>query len=331
MSMVIPKNLFRRLPTCLACGLAAYALGACDEDAQARRASDSSSQTVTAAALSDVTTVPTRVRPDLVENSAAVMSRQFPGVLYTVNDSGNEPLLYALDTLGNDRGAWHVTGAANVDWEAASIGPCPGDARPRCLYIGDVGDNQGFHSTHVIYRVPEPQPRDASFTGALTPDSVVYSYPLIRPDVEAMYVASNGDTFLITKRPMRVRRKGLRPALVYRIPAAAWRAHERIVVDLVDSLSIVPGSQPLRTITDASLSSDGKHLAVRTYGELYVYATDSATGRVSHALAPSVCDVTSLAERQGEGVTWARPDGRFVFSSEGRGAPLHLANCALPR
>jgi hypothetical protein len=130
---------------------------------------------------------------------------------------------------------------------------------------------------------------------------------------------------------MRVRRRGLRPALVFRIPVAAWKAPDKIVVELVDSLSIVPGSQPLRTITDASLSPDGKHLAVRTYGELYIYATDSATGRVRRATAPSVCDVTSLAERQGEGVTWARSDGRFVFSSEGRGAPLHLANCPVPR
>ena len=309
---------------------AACIFGACDEDAPASRASDGSLQTAVAAALTDITTVSTHARPDLVENSAAVMSRQFPGVLYTVNDSGNEPLLYALDTLGTDRGAWHVTGAANVDWEAASIGPCRGDARPRCLYIGDVGDNQGFHAAHVIYRVAEPAPRDSKFTGSLAPDSVVYSYPRIRPDVEAMYVAPNGDTFLITKRPMRARRKGLRPALVFRIPAAAWNVHDRIVVDLVDSLSIVPGSQPLRVITDASLSPDGKHLAVRTYGELYVYSTDSVTGRVSHAASPSICDVTSLGERQGEGVSWARPDGRFVFSSEGRGAPLHLASCALP-
>lgn len=326
MSMVILKNLFRGVSMCLACALAG-----CDEDAQASRTSDDAPRAIAAAALTDMKTVPTRVRPDLVENSAAVMSRQFSGVLYTVNDSGNEPLLYALDTLGNDRGAWHVAGAANVDWEAASIGPCRDDPRPRCLYIGDVGDNEGFHSSHVIYRVTEPQPRDSVFTGALPPDSVVYSYPGIRPDVEAMYVAPNGDTFLITKRPMRARRRGLRPALVFRIPAAAWSGQDKIVVDLVDSVSIVPGSQPLRTITDASLSADGKHLAVRTYGELYVYATDSATGRVLHSAAPSVCDVTSLAERQGEGVTWARPDGRFVFSSEGRGAPLHLANCALPR
>ena len=42
---------------------------------------------------------------------------------------------------------------------------------------------------------------------------------------------------------------------------------------LVDSLPIVPGSAPLRLITDAALSPDAKHLAVRTYAQLFVFAT----------------------------------------------------------
>src|SRR5438270_7424595 len=144
--MVISKNLFRRVVLCSACIVAA-----CDQSAQASRTSAASPDSTPVAALEDVTTVPTHVRADLVENSAAVMSAQYPGVLYSVNDSGNEPVLFALDTVGADRGTWRIVGAANVDWEAASIGPCSDDVRPRCIYIGDVGDNQGFHKSHVIY------------------------------------------------------------------------------------------------------------------------------------------------------------------------------------
>jgi hypothetical protein len=327
--MVMLRNLFRAAMPCLGAALAACDASA--HDSHAPHAGDASSRGVAARALADVVTVPTHARPDLVENSAAVMSQQFAGVLYTLNDSGNEPLLFALDTLGRDRGVWRISGAANVDWEAASIGPCRDDARPRCVYIGDVGDNSSLRHSHVIYRVTEPVPRDSTFTGALAPDSVVYSYRDLRPDVEAMFVAPNGDIFLITKRPMRVRSSGLRPALVFRLPASAWHDGVPVVLDIADSLSIVPGSQPLRTITDASLAPDGKHLAVRTYSELYIYVTDSATGRVDRTRAPSVCDVTSLGEPQGEGVTWGRGDGRFVFSSEGRDVPLHIASCPLPR
>jgi hypothetical protein len=102
------------------------------------------------------------------------------------------------------------------------------------------------------------------------------------------------------------------------------------VAQLVDSLPIVPGSMPLRLITDASLSPDGRHLAVRTYGQVFVFATDSLIGAINHAVRPSVCDIVSLGEPQGEGVTWANANGRLVFTSEGRRAPLHLGDCPIP-
>lgn len=319
------SNLFRAVGSrplpllCLACAFA------CETPRDT-----SPGATASPSVLSNVVTVAVRSRPELVENSAAVMSVQYPGVLYTVNDSGNEPLLFALDTAGFDRGVWRIARASDIDWEAASIGPCANDSRPRCIYIGDVGDNRNTHVSRVVYRVMEPAPKDSSFTGSLEPDSLAYTYPDSRHDVEAMFVAPNGDIFLITKRGLRSRFGALRPALLFRLPSRAWSEGRRIVAELVDSLPIVPGSAPLRTITDASLSSDGRHLAVRTYGELYIFATDSSTGRVDHSVAPSVCDITMLAEPQGEGVTWTDTNGRFVFSSEGKRAALHIADCKPP-
>src|SRR5262249_18416158 len=71
-----------------------------------------------------IPTVPLHARPELLENSVAVMSRSQPGVFYSMNDSDNEPLVFALDTTGQDRGLWRVTNATNIDWESASLGPC---------------------------------------------------------------------------------------------------------------------------------------------------------------------------------------------------------------
>jgi hypothetical protein len=103
-----------------------------------------------------------------------------------------------------------------------------------------------------------------------------------------------------------------------------------VTAALVDSLPIVPGSTPLELITDASLARDGKHLAVRTYSNLYIFSTDSLSGAVTHAVTPTVCDLTSLGEQQGEGVTWSDARGRLAFTSEGRRSPLHLADCPVP-
>lgn len=280
-----------------------------------------------------ITPVPLHARPALLENSAAVMSRRNPGVLYSMNDSDNEPLVFALDTTGADRGVWRVTNATNIDWEAGALGPCGADQHvPSCLYIGDVGDNDAVYSSRTIYRLPEPAAASApDFNADLIAEKVTYVYPDGPRDVEAMYVGPNGDTFLLSKRPLRAHAGGLRPTLVYRLPASAWHSATQVVAELVDSLSIVPGSAPLRVVTDASLSPNGRHLAVRTYGQVFVYATDSASGRVDRTVAPTVCNVVALGEAQGEGISWIDDQGRFVFTSEGRSSPLVLANCPVPR
>jgi len=134
---------------------------------------------------------------------------------------------------------------------------------------------------------------------------------------------------LITKRPLTSATGQLRPALVFRIPASAWGTTGRIVAELADSLPIVPGSAPFRVITDASLAPDARHVAVRTYAQVYIFATDSVTGAVNHTVAPSVCDLMPLGEPQGEGVTWANARGRLVFTSEGRRVPLRLGDCVI--
>lgn len=276
----------------------------------------------------NVSSVAIRTR-ELPENSAAAMSRTQSGVLFTINDSGNEPVLYAIDTTGAPRGAWRVRGANNVDWESASVGPCNVGGPPACVYVGDTGDNDASHAQRSIYRISEPR----AVAGSSTIDAarLDFTYPDGPHDVEAMYVAPSGDTFLITKRPIAGTAGRLRPALVFRLAATAWQANRRVMAERVDSLDVVPGSAPLRVVTDAALSPDGRHLAVRTYMQVYVFATDSATGRVDHRVSPSVCNIVSLGEAQGEGITWANNEGRLVFTSEGQDSPLVLATCPLPR
>jgi len=280
-----------------------------------------------------------RARPDLVENSGAAQSFKQHGVIFTINDSGNDPLLFALDTAGADRGAWRVHGATNVDWEATSVGPCggsapivPGVAMPNeCVYIGDTGDNNEAHASRVIYRVPEPSAQQAAFTGDVTAEALRFRYPDGPHDVEAMYVPPNGFIYLITKRPRRDAARRLRPALVFELPPDSWGKPDLVVARLVDSLAVVPGSAPLRVITDAALSPDASVLAVRTYAQVYTFATDPATGRVIGAIPPAVCNVVAMDVWPGEGVTWLGPSGKLLLTSEGRDSPMQVVDCPMPR
>ena len=61
----------------------------------------------------------------LVEASAAAASRSQPGVIWTLNDSGNAPWVYAVDTAGRTLGVFLVAGASNFDWESLTLSPCP--------------------------------------------------------------------------------------------------------------------------------------------------------------------------------------------------------------
>jgi hypothetical protein len=294
-------------------------------------------------APASVRTIALQARPELEENSGVTSSTRQPGIIFTINDSGNDPLLFAFDSGGADRGVWRVTGARNVDWEAISVGPCgprPADAAAvpspsapdACLYLGDVGDNDAQRPTRVIYRVSEPTAERAGYVGTVTAEALTYRYPDRPHDVEAMYIAPNGSTFLITKRRLTAPDRRLRPSLVFELEASAWgNGAAPAVAERVDSLSIVPGSAPRRQVTDAALSPDGRLLAVRTYTQLFVFATDSVTGRVAGAIRPSVCNLASLGRLPGEGVAWSGRSGKLLLTSEGRRSPMFMVECPVPK
>ena len=189
------------------------------------------------------------------------------------------------------------------------MGACGAQQASSCVYIGDTGNNTG-RGAAAIYRVAEPTAD--GLRGFVQAEVVRYTYPDERHDVEAMYVAPNGDVVLITKRPLPGRSGRLRQALVFRVPASAWGAADRVVAQLTDSLPIVPGSVPFSSITDASLAPDGRHVAVRTYAQVFIFATDSVTGAVNHAVTPTVCDLAPLGELSHFNHI-AEPDARMIM------------------
>jgi hypothetical protein len=152
-----------------------------------------------------------------------------------------------------------------------------------------------------------------------------------------MYVAADGAIILITKVSGHlVGVDDERPRL-YRIPASAWTdgtsatAGTSAIAALVDSLPEFPGGGRKRMVTDAARSADGRFLAVRTYTWVATFPLDSASGLPRRGVAPALCALDALAERQGEGVGFlGGSGGRVVLTSEGGEEPLRLATCPVP-
>lgn len=265
-------------------------------------------------------------RADVTEASAMAASRRQPGVFWTLNDSGGEPIVYAIDLNGRDLGAWRVTGATNEDWESLAVGPCKAGGAPTCLYIGETGDNDEKRPTRTLYRIAEPTVTVAS-PGALAAtkpaERLTYAYDDGPHDVEALYIAGDASAWLVTKG----RSKGVR---AFRLGPEQWgsgQATARAILALP-----IPVDVPTRTlVTDAALSPDGAHVAIRTYGDVYVFAVDPMTGAPRLDPAPTVCDLRGLKEAQGEGVGWHASGKALLLSSEGIGGQLSLIACAPPK
>uniref|UniRef100_A0A7S2X1F2 Uncharacterized protein n=1 Tax=Chloropicon primus TaxID=1764295 RepID=A0A7S2X1F2_9CHLO len=81
------------------------------------------------------------------------------GVLWSHNDSGSGPYLFALNASTGEHIAWFELEGDNIpnsDWEDIAIGPGPVFGQDY-IYIGDVGDAGGHSNGNKIIRFPEPK------------------------------------------------------------------------------------------------------------------------------------------------------------------------------
>ncbi len=78
--------------------------------------------------------------------------------LYTINDSGNEPILYTLNKKTGLVEKRFKMPFQNVDWEIVSS-----DSEGN-LYIGDVGNNSGKRKDLTIYKLAEDKVNAEAFS-----------------------------------------------------------------------------------------------------------------------------------------------------------------------
>jgi hypothetical protein len=254
--------------------------------------------------------------PDIPEASGLAVSRRYPGMVWTHNDSGR-PIIFGINSHdGATRARVQVTGAEVDDWEDLAAGPCPHGS---CLYIGDIGDNAEARKRIVIYRIPEPAPGET----VTPPAEPLYGvYPDGAHDAEALLVDQNGRLYIVTKGEGS-------PIALYRFPenlVAGSAANLEHVVTLTGKV------RRERRITDGDITWDGKWVGLRTIGAVEFFrASDLLAGTPD---PPIEGDLSPLREPQGEGLAFGR-DGTLYLSSEGmdvarEGGMLGRMSCKLP-
>lgn len=257
-------------------------------------------------------------RAGMEESSGLAASRAHPGVLWTIEDSGNPPLVSAIDTAGRLLGRWRLQGARNVDWEAVSVGPC---GERHCIYVGDTGDNAERRRSVTVYRFPEPAPRGASGrTGVVTPERLSLTYPDGPRDLEALVVSPDETLLLVSKG----RSGGIR---AYSVPRSAWTGGGSATAAALGAIPLevtgVAGQ-----VTDAALAPDGRTVVLRTYATLYFFSLD-AEARLHPGRPPVACGILGL-ELQGEGVTWLDQTTLALSSEAAYGSPGTISRVRCP-
>ena len=181
------------------------------------------------------------------ESSALVQSTVASDLAYTINDSGNDTVVYVLELASGD-----VVGTATLDveaedTEAMAIG---GDDR---LYVADIGDNNAERSTVALYAIDQPRPGDVT----VTPDVFDVRYSDGPSDAETLLVdPATGRMSIVTK--------SLLAGGVYRLPNPLHgdRVNVARPIDVT-----TPGM-----VTDGAYLPDGEAVLLRTYIDIAVFA-----------------------------------------------------------
>ena len=241
------------------------------------------------------TTLPAEVR----ETSGLAQSRRHPHVVWTHNDSGNDAVLFGIDSAGAMVARVPVSGVTTLDWEDLALGPC---GEGNCLYIADIGDNARIRETISVYLVPEPA-LEAKEVAPLR--RIEARYPDGAQDAEALFVLPDGRMHIVTKG-----RHGV--IGLYRFPAGSASSDGVVTLERVRDLLPRPRTQ-LDRVTSAAANRDGRWVAIRTYRTLYLYAAEGLQS--TSGPAPLTYDLRTLRERQGESVTFT-DSGELRLTSE---------------
>jgi len=184
--------------------------------------------------------------PDIRESSGIVASRQFAGVYWTLNDSGNPAALYATKLNGELIQKIEINGSRNFDWEALGI-----DDKHQ-LWIGEIGNNSRLRFDLKVVVVAEPDPFNETEAEVIA--SYPYRYPNENVDAEGLFIVE-GVPYIVSKERER--------AVLYRFPA--------LEPDKKQVLETVGEFTGAKFVTGAGVSEDGTRLAVCTYDALWVY------------------------------------------------------------
>ena len=258
---------------------------------------------------------------EIVEASGLARSQRDPALLWTMNDGGSKPRLYAIDTEGAHNGRIKLEEAKNRDWEDLSsfrIG------EQSYLLVADTGDNDAKRDHVQLYVVPEPDLELDDKVRMEPAWTVKFEYPGGPRDAEAVAVDPEDQRVLVlTKRTW--------PPELYDVPLTPGDGPA--AATLLGTIQSLPA--PTRNDmqnasftkdwhwqpTSMDLSPDGELAVILTYRAIYVYRLDPSKELFENLNGTAYA--LGLGNFPGaESVVFSADSESIFVTLEGRRAPL---------
>lgn len=257
--------------------------------------------------------------PELGECSGLTRSGRARNLIWTHDDSGSEPRLFALEVSGKVRSRVSLGKVQPRDFEDIALGPAhaapegqtwKGNETATHLYVADTGDNSRTRTSLTIYRLPEPDLEKLGPAGTVSAKKIQrldFRYPDLSFDCEALVVhPTSGRLFLLTKMPFR--------ATVFTLenpekPEGVQVARRVMALTFPD------------LVTAADFSPSGECLAVRGYFRVEEYRLlDPTVGLEVEGLERIAA--FPHREPQGEAIGYL-DENSLLTISEGQGARIY--------
>lgn len=256
------------------------------------------------------------------ESSGLALGSRDPSIFWTVNDSGGEPCVFAIDRSGRTRAKVRVRDAANFDWEGLAMGK--DEKGGPALFIGDIGDNLFLRPSIQVYQIPEPEVnapgQPVSEIATAAPQLWRANYPDGRHNAEGLLVhPQTNRLYVLTKSEDG-------KSALYGFPQPL-KAGESMVLEKIVDLRfpelIRVGKRPHDNCmaSGASFSPDGSRMAVTTYSSVYEWGLPQDKPLAEALKQPPVRIEPELL-RQVEGVCYDADSLTLWLTSEHLPAPL---------
>ena len=254
--------------------------------------------------------------PALNESSGVAASRTSPDLVFSHNDSGGGPFVFAIKPSTCETVGTYRLNVANFDWEEITSATLPNGQA--VLLVGDIGDNYAFRDSVEVHAIAEPTVDavlDEKQVDVL--QTFELRYPNGASDAECMlFDPATGSFAIVTKSLTGGARLLVAPDGL-----------SQSTIDMTDAGQVVLPSEiagktkdRLLAVTGCSVSPDGQAMMVRTPDAAWEYKLGS--GDFAAALSGAGVEVDVPNTIQGESVTYSIDGASLYWTTEGKNAPV---------